>query len=54
MLGIFYSNDICARHRISSKNVAHTWHSVSVMGQKQGFDQRVLYNGGGTRSATYS
>ena len=38
MLGIvFFSVDICTRHRISSKNVdlymcAPTWHSVSVMG----------------------
>ena len=46
MLWIVFSIDICTRHRISSKNVdfnicAHTWHSVSVMGRKQGFELAV-------------
>ena len=43
MLEIVYSIDICTRHRMSSKHVdlnicTHTWHSVSVMGHKQGFE----------------
>ena len=46
MLGIVFSIEICTRHRMSFKNVdlnicAHTWHSVSVMGHKQGFDLAV-------------
>ena len=41
MLIIVFSIDICTRH--SSKNVdlnicAHTRHSVSVLGHKQGFE----------------
>ena len=43
MLGIVFSIYICTLHRISSKNFdlnicVCTWHSVSVMGHKQGFD----------------
>ena len=46
MLWIVFSFDICPLHRISFKNVdlnmcAHTWHSVSVIGHKQGFDLAV-------------
>ena len=46
MLGIFFSIDICTLFRKSSKNVdlnicAPTWHSVSVIGHKQGFDLAV-------------
>ena len=46
MLGIVFSIEICTRHRMSFKNVdlnicAHTWHSVSVMGHKKGFDLAV-------------
>ena len=46
MLGRVFSIDICTLHRINSKNVdlnicAHTWHSMSVMGHKQGFDLAV-------------
>ena len=42
-LGIDFFIDICTRHRKSSKNVdlnicAYTWHSVPVMGHKQGFE----------------
>ena len=44
---IVFSIDICACHRnVSFKNVdsniyAHTWHLVSVMGYKQGFELAV-------------
>ena len=43
---VVFPIDICTLHRISSKNVdlnmcAHTWHSVSVMGHKQGFELAV-------------
>ena len=46
MLEIVYSIDICTRHRMSSKHVdlnicAHTWHYMSVMGNKQGFELAV-------------
>ena len=46
MLGIFFSTDICTLHMISSKNVdlnmcALTWHSVLVMGHKQGYELAV-------------
>ena len=46
MLGIVFSIEICTRHSMSFKNVdlnicAQTWHSVSVMGRKQGFDLAV-------------
>ena len=45
-LGIVCFIDICTRLRMSSKNVdlnicAHTGHSVSVMGYKQGFELAV-------------
>ena len=45
-MGIDFSIDIFTRHRISSKNIdqhfwAHSWHSVSVMGHKQGFELAV-------------
>ena len=45
-VGNSFSFDICILHPINSKNVdhnigAHTWHSVSVMGHKQGFDSAV-------------
>ena len=43
MVGIVFSIEICTLHRITSKNIdlnicAHTWHSVLLMGHKQGFD----------------
>ena len=46
MLRIVFSIDICTHHRMSSKNIdnnicAHTWHSVSVMGHKQGFELNI-------------
>ena len=46
MLGIVFSINVCTLHKMSSTNVdlnicAHTWHSVSVMDHKQGFDLAV-------------
>ena len=46
MLGVVFSIDICTLHRMSYKTVdlnicAHTWHSVSVMSKKQGFELAV-------------
>ena len=46
MLAIVFSNDIWTLYRISSKNFylnicAHTWHLVSVVGHKQGFELAV-------------
>ena len=46
MLGIDFSIDIYTPHRMTSKNddlnmCAHTWHSMSVMGHKQGFELAV-------------
>ena len=46
MLGIYFSVDICTLHMISSKNVdlnifAQIWHSMSVMGHKQGLELAV-------------
>ena len=45
MLEIVFSINICTLHRISSNvdlNIcAHTWHSGSVLGHKQGFEHAV-------------
>ena len=43
MFWIVVSIDICTLYRMKSKNVdlnmcAHTWHSMSVLGHKQGFE----------------